>query len=156
MYRPTLLLLAAFGFATLSPAIALADDDPYTLEIVGADALSVATLATAAKVDSDVLLFSAAGLYLVGGPVIHLLHEEHAEAGISLAARVVGPVAGAALGLVAARDCKGWACLGAPATGMVVGGLAAMIVDWALLSRTEDSEDTTERKTMMLRFGGQF
>jgi hypothetical protein len=85
--------------------------------------------------------------YLLGGPIVHAAHGNWAKAGGSLALRAGLPVAGAYLG-AGAQNCSqsgGDMCgLGGALTGIAVGGLAAIVIDAALLAH--DTVPTSERR----------
>jgi hypothetical protein len=145
-------LVTSLSVAAVRPATAAAEGE-YTLEIVGADVVAVGAAAIGVGVESRALFFGAMGLYAAGGPIVHLLEEEPAEAGLSLGLRVVGPVAGAWLMTQLSQECRDWLCLGPPITGFALGMVAAMVVDGSVLARTDDASGTP---TMPLGWHGQF
>jgi len=115
----------------------------YGWQIILADAATVG-LSLATK-DGHV----AAVGYVGAAPLVHLAHLQVGRAGISLALRVVAPLAGAALGygLLSGVDCRqgslsspSSACTAwgaATAIGAISGILAASVIDAALLARED-------------------
>jgi hypothetical protein len=103
----------------------------------------------------------ALALYLVGGPVVHFAHENVAKGGASLALRVVAPLGGALLGGLAGavlggtdNSCGNYFCpsgaeIGVGA-GIVLGVLAASIIDVAALAYDTDPESRTHSVTPRL------
>jgi hypothetical protein len=70
-------------------------------------------------------------LYLSGGPFVHLLHGNYAEAAGSAGLRLGLPVAGLHLGLLAPAD-SGWDELGNMLRGAMLGSLSAVVIDSAI------------------------
>lgn len=97
--------------------------------------LDISTLAVSLAAESP----HAAGIsYLAAGPLVHVLHGQYENAGISAALRVLAPAVGAAPGLILMTSCDGWGCLPgglAALVGAGAGGLVAVVVDAAVLSK---------------------
>jgi hypothetical protein len=80
--------------------------------------------------------------YYGGGPLVHLLHHNQAAALKSVGLRVLLPVAGAVAGLVIASgrdDPDGFEAMGDVLIGFAGGAVAAMVIDWTVLSKHEVS-----------------
>lgn len=76
-----------------------------------------------------------AGLYLLGAPIVHIVHLEGFNVLKSLGVRVISPVVGGLLGIAASDGCDGFLCqLEGGAVGVLVGAGIAVVVDAALIS----------------------
>jgi len=114
----------------------------YGWQVMLTDGAALASLAGSGQ--SSGWGYLALALYLGGGPVVHFAHENVAIGFASLGVRVVGPLGGALMGalvgaLVQGNNCNGDYFCVPPAVvglgvGVVVGTLAASIVDIAALS----------------------
>lgn len=77
----------------------------------------------------------ALGLYLGGGPIIHIVHLNGFKVLMSLGVRVIAPVTGALIGGFASEGCDGFLCqLEGAAVGTIVGVGIAVVTDAALVS----------------------
>ncbi|MBS2013935.1 MAG: hypothetical protein JST00_13680 [Deltaproteobacteria bacterium] len=77
-------------------------------------------------------------VFVSGAPIIHLLHGRPEAAGMSVALRTLVPAVAALPGLVWMAGCEGWGCVPGVLTavaGAGAGGLAALIVDAAVLAK---------------------
>ena len=80
------------------------------------------------------------GIYLLGAPTVHMVHD---RAGVGLASfgmRVAAPVVGAAIGVGMAdcdssREDRGWCGMNEGAVGLLIGAGAAIAIDAAVLAR---------------------
>jgi hypothetical protein len=108
----------------------------YGWQIMAIDAASVAT---AAASQNGVVM---AGVYVSGGPLVHLVNQRPAAALGSAALRVGLPLAGMYTGAAMAtcNDEDDWLCpMGEMALGGIAGMLTASVIDWTVLS-TETAE----------------
>jgi hypothetical protein len=108
----------------------------YGWQIILTDGAALASLA--AFSDGNGWADLALALYLGGGPVVHLAHQNPAQAGGSLGLRVLAPLGGALMGFLLSTienpncDCsQGLVGVGG---GLVVGTLAASVVDITVLA----------------------
>jgi hypothetical protein len=125
----------------------------YRLQIIAADALSVAALGGLAITQhyaynpriSDVVGGAALGGYALGGPIIHMAHRQWNRGAISLALRVGLPVIGAVVGFKSATCTPGeWFCgVGEAVAGLAIGAGAAAVIDSAFVVPSSAS-DTPE------------
>jgi hypothetical protein len=75
------------------------------------------------------------GMYLLGGPIVHIVHLEGFNVLKSLGVRVITPVVGGLVGVAAASGCTGLLCeLEGAGWGVVIGAGIAVVVDAALIS----------------------
>jgi hypothetical protein len=122
-------------------ADASARDDWYGVETLAADGcalvLFIAGVATNDRSTGQGVVVGSGVAYLVGGPLVHLLHRQELTSLGSLGLRAAGPVAGgllgAALGGLAAYD-DGNEVIRGTVYGVMGGLLGAVIVDAALLA----------------------
>jgi hypothetical protein len=121
------------------------DYDDYRLTMVAVDATAVALVAAGVYLDHEdvtpALALVGVGTYVLGGPIIHLAHEQSGRALGSIGLRVGLPATGLLVGGALAASCGGaseWCLVGAVLFGGVIGlggVLAAIIVDDAVLGR---------------------
>jgi hypothetical protein len=136
--------------APAAPPIDHGDADSYRLQTAAADAAALAMFVIASKSeDGDAAASIGLGMYVAGGPIVHLIHHHNGRAVASLALRVVLPViagavgAGIASGRCSSQDCDDpFAGLGGALIGAVVGAGAASAIDIGYLSRGEDAPAT--------------
>jgi hypothetical protein len=133
----------------VAPAAAAVDQVEtvwYGYQNLGADAvalgLGIAAVDTYNR-PSDVLAWSAVGVYALGGPLVHVLHHGLTTRSLaSVAMRLGLPVAGAYLGMALVhcnhqeRECEG-DDLGGYFIGAGLGIATAVIVDDFFLAREE-------------------
>lgn len=125
---------------TAPAAVAESEIESYRWQIAFADTASVVLLASHTQATATV----GALTYLLAGPVIHGAHDEGGRTAASLALRVGLPlVTAAGLTALAAHqntcapddnDCDSGALIAA-VEGLLLGGLAAMVIDTTLLAR---------------------
>ena len=101
--------------------------------------LVVAAVSVIAESEGDsstgtALAYLSLGAYALGGPVVHIAHENYGRAAGSFGLRVGGPIVGGALGCAADGSSSGYGCLGGLALGMFLGTLTAVVVDSAALA----------------------
>jgi len=80
---------------------------------------------------------------IVGAPIVHFAHGRVGTGFASAGLRVGLPIVGALIG-VAAEDChdgRDWCGLGGAAVGVLVGGVAAIALDAAVLAREDVKRD---------------
>jgi hypothetical protein len=110
---------------------------------LGAVALVAAALAVADGGEPPAALgYAGLGLYVLGGPVVHLAHRNPGRAAGSLALRVGGPILGGAVGCAADGNDGGVGCLGGLALGVFLGTLSAVVIDAAALAHEPVSKPT--------------
>jgi hypothetical protein len=121
----------------------------YGVSILLVDGLIVGGSALALNMDSDDMFTAVAAAWVLGGPIGHLVHGEMRNAAISLGLRLGLPVLGGYLGRASAGDC--WECngphgLGETIAGVLLGTLAASLLDMSVVARTRSTRkrvDTT-------------
>lgn len=91
--------------------------------------------------------------YVLGAPIVHIVHGNYAAFGASLGMRLGGPVIGglAGLGLGAvADDCRSGSFCGGPLVGAAVGFVGALVaavaVDAAVLSKEPREPSLTAKR----------
>jgi hypothetical protein len=123
--------------------------DDYRLSLVGNDAAAISMLVLAAvladdnRVVANWSLAGSAATFALGGPIIHLVHEQPGRALGSFGLRVGLPVTGIALGVGMILSCGAgegseWCALAGAMIGgtiMLGGVVTAMIVDDGFLGR---------------------
>lgn len=109
-----------------------------------ADLVTWTALSTASSAESDeVVQFAALGLFL-GGPAVHLAHENYLGAGLSAGARVGLPLLGVALAkATCSKQEEGWRCLEDAWAGALLGYGAALTLDWFYFAETEETLQPT-------------
>jgi hypothetical protein len=133
--------------AKAEPAEELEYDD-YRLTLLANDAAAISLVITGAILEDNdtvttALVAAGVGAYALGGPIIHLVHQQNARALQSFGLRVGLPGAGLLLATGMALSCgdaegSEWCVYGAVVIGGVaaIGGiLAAIIVDDAILGK---------------------
>lgn len=125
------------------------DDRPkpgqwYGYQTLAVDVASLALVALSIRAQSGEFALASLGTYVIGPPIVHFAHGNVAKGFGDLGLRLGLPVGGAFLGAgigCALGGCSGHgdfagygAVIGA-VFGTVSGGVAAMILDWTLLSR---------------------
>jgi peptidoglycan/LPS O-acetylase OafA/YrhL len=106
----------------------------YGWQIAVTDAVSIGLVATGRTVPATIGL---AG-WALGGPIIHVAHEDIAAGAIDLGLRVGLPIGGGLAGAVSGGRCG--ECEGLPAAavlGFLAGSLTAMAIDYGVLSTHE-------------------
>jgi hypothetical protein len=88
------------------------------------------------------LAYASLATYALGGPVVHIAHENYGRAAGSLGLRVGGPILGGALGCAADDSTGMFGCLGGLALGVFLGTLTAVVVDSAALAYEKVPETT--------------
>ncbi len=142
--------------ATSSPAALVAaptedDEDPprkpgewYGYQTLLTDVAAAGMFGLAVKSGSSMFAVASVSTYVLGAPIVHFAHGHVGKGFGDLGLRLGLPVGGALVG--AGLACAFGGCSGkgdfagyAPAIGGVLGaasgGVAAMILDWALISR---------------------
>ena len=137
-----------------TPGVARADAW-YGEQTLGSDLAAYATVVTGAATENPYVAVAGGALWLLGPPAIHLAHGHEIRAGWSLGGRIGLPLAGALVGRLAGGDsCDLDEICSSDVFGMigvVVGGLAANIVDAAIAWDRDDESDAT-----MFTIGGGF
>jgi hypothetical protein len=140
--------------------------DDYRLTLLLSDASAVALLlGTAAVSENETIAtgFVVAGLgtYALGGPIIHLVHEQPGRALGSFGLRVGLPAVGISMGVGLALGCGSgegseWCALAAILFGgvMAIGGaVTAMIIDDSMLGRAPKKPPKNEAYRSSVRLG---
>lgn len=106
---------------------------------------------------STALAFGALGTYALGGPIIHLVHQNYGRSAASLGMRVGGPILLAVTGaVVACGDDHGEFCgLGAGLLGASLGVVTAITVDAAVFAYDDEPEPEAARPTLRLGFSAR-
>lgn len=124
----------------------------YGYQNILVDAGSVMLAVVAGDKQSQTLADLALATYVFGSPAVHWGHG-HVDKGFgSLGLRVGAPLLGGALGCVADEHHGEFGCLGGAVVGVLVGGAAAMIIDYAVLAR----EDVPMERATSLRLTPSF
>jgi len=137
---PALLLGAAYLSSATRAHAAEPEERWYGYQTMGADALAITLLIGSSQSyggTETALLVGATGLYLAGGPSIHLLNEQSSSALISLGVRVGSPLVGAGLGWAASHFMPyddGDEVVRGMGIGFLLGLLAPMVIDAAALA----------------------
>jgi len=145
------------GLAAAAPAApAHADTNSYALQVGAVDSVGDAALIGGVWGQSTPVVYGGLGVYLLGGPIVHGIHHDWADAAESLGVRAALPMA---TGYVATLFCKpgrgalaGLECVVRGGAGIAVGMLAAEAIDWFVISH----KDAAPATPLMLRFGGHF
>jgi hypothetical protein len=116
----------------------------YGYQTLGVDLGALALLALSVQSESGGLALASLGTYVVGPPIVHFAHGNIGKGFGDLGLRLGLPVGGALVGVGFAcvlggcgghGDFAGYAAAFGGLVGGASGGVAAMIIDWALLSR---------------------
>lgn len=124
------------GATSESPAQSSDKEQWYGLPIVIADATALAALGGAALVGGRTsvgLLGSSALIYLAAGPLVHLSQHQPTNAGMSAGLRVLPFSVGGTL-ILGNSDSREPVAVWTGVGVVLVGGLAAMVVDIAALA----------------------
>lgn len=110
----------------------------YGWQVLAADATTITTTVLLAG-DSrgkELAQYNLIGGYLLGGPIIHLAHNNPGAAAGSIMIRAAMPVAGAFLGCDAhgPGDYDGFGCLPGAVLGGLIGMIGATTIDAAAFS----------------------
>jgi len=148
-------ILASIGLALtlLASSAAHAESEWYGWQIALADAASIGLMATGQEAPAVVGLVG----WIVGGPIIHSAHEDFAAGGGDLVLRLGLPAAGTFIGLGTSHGCE--ECEGIPAgagVGLLAGAVAAMALDYGLLSTHERVSVAPMRGGGVLLLAGRF
>jgi len=153
--------------ADAQPALPLDDETPvesYRLQVLGADAVSYALLLGSAYAGHDArqtLRGGGASIFLVGAPVVHLVHGRLGRGVADVGLRIAIPAVGALVGSMQGDD-EG----SGVAAGFLVGAAIASVLDAAWLAGGDEPRPTTGqpvattvspvRGGAMLGLGGSF
>ena len=145
--------------------------EAYRAQTLGADAAAVGLVLLAAATDGSgrhsnttSVLELAAATYVIGGPLIHLLHDRPGRAAGSLALRVGAPFVLALLGgylATAGQNCSGYdACdsdsanIAGAMLGGLVGAITASVIDAAVFAKGDPSPLAPHLTATAVRGGG--
>lgn len=143
----------------------------YRGQTLGADAAAVGLVLLAAagvggqshQSNTTSLLELAAATYVLGGPMIHLLHDRPGRAAASLALRVAAPLVFAMVGAAIGRSdpgCTGGYCDVGPgesdgaALGGLLGVITASVIDAAVFARADPLPASSHLTATAVRGGG--
>jgi hypothetical protein len=99
------------------------------------------------KSDGDAAGTIGLGMYVAGGPLVHLFHHHNGRAAASVALRVVLPLVFGAIGSAFGKSqcdtyCDNDSDIAGTAFGVIGGAIAASAIDIGYLSRGEDAPAT--------------
>jgi hypothetical protein len=138
----------------------------YRGQTLGVDAVAVGLALVGAAANENQshsigngMLGLALTTYLVGAPMIHLLHGRPGHAAESLALRVGAPLVLALIGAAVGGSCGTDRCDEPPAVkaaafGAVIGVIAAPIIDAVLLAKGDPLPASTHLTATAVRDGG--
>lgn len=122
--------------------------ESYRLQTALADGAALLTLAAGAGSSDSSTFKLGIGIYLLGAPIVHLMHHRPSRAFGDLALRAAIPAAATLLLLSAHRDpcsspganyrCTDWGALGLWAVGLIGGATVASVLDTSLLAKGDD------------------
>ena len=127
----------------------------YGYQTLAVDLAGLAVGALSIRAGSGELALVSLGTYVVGPPVVHFAHGNVAKGfgdfglrlGLPVGGALVGVGVGCLLGGCGGRgDFAGYAAAFGGLVGGASGGVAAMILDWALLSREPGARPPREPK----------
>ncbi len=144
----TLTATAALVAISVGPPAALADNRDgawYGWQTMTVDAAAVGTIALGVKVGSTPLALSGVGGLVLGAPVLHAVHGNWGNAGLSLSSRVLLPLAGFLLGDLVSNDRMG-ARFAKVLAGGLLGASSALVLDYAVISFDDASPRPAARQ----------
>lgn len=116
----------------------------YTMELVGADAVSLALIFAGARSEGPngedgpataPLFLGGVSAHLAGGPIIHAMHGQGRRAALSFTLRALIPMTLGLMSISANDGCDGVLCELDDFGAYFVGGMVvASVIDWAALS----------------------
>ncbi|HET6611088.1 MAG TPA: hypothetical protein VFG83_03830 [Kofleriaceae bacterium] len=137
----------------VSDPLHLADSEPalpthterYGWSVIMVDAAALGMGIGSTRANAAAMSSAALALFVLGGPAVHIMHDNGGGAIVSLALRVSIPMAGAFVG-PALSGCgdDGWCQLGGMVMGLAAGAATASILDATLVARTEVIDENTE------------
>jgi hypothetical protein len=107
----------------------------YGYQTFLADVAWVAAAGLAAKADADGSILALG--YYGAAPLVHLAHHNNKAAARSLGLRVLLPVLGGAVGMMAMADQGEFGPLAGMMYGFGLGAIGAMVIDWTVLSKQD-------------------
>ncbi len=127
------------------PAYVVEDPPAYTMDIVGADAVSLGLMLAGARSEgpsgedgdaTGALFLGGISTHLAGGPIIHLAHGQGRRAALSFVLRAVIPTTLGLMSISANEGCEeGFLCELDDFGAYFVGGMVvASVIDWGFLS----------------------
>ena len=149
MRRAAIAIAAALA---LAPSPARADDHWYGEQVLVVDAAAWGLIGAGFWTRTWQLAAVGAATNVLGGPLVHIAHENLARAGISFGLRTVGPVLGIAIGGALDRNDREELIPSGPLLGLALGWVAAQIVDIAVVA----SEDDPATAPRIISIGGHF
>jgi hypothetical protein len=135
--------------ATASPPVATVAAPPadrhvgYRLELAAVDLAGVAVIGAGVATRNGVLTGAGSLSLLFAAPIAHGVLGNPRSAGLSFAVRAGLPVLGILAGALVGSDAKGGdeeGVIGFALGGMVVGGVSALVIDYAFLARRRVAE----------------
>ncbi len=136
--------------------------ESYRSQVFGCDAIAMGLVVLAAinagndgrSTNTASLLELGLATYLIGGPLVHLLHDRPGTAAGSLGLRVGAPILlGFAFGMLgnSGGDDSGE---GAAILGALIGTITALVIDSAVLAKGDDRPTRAHLTAMPIRGGG--
>jgi hypothetical protein len=151
------LALAVVAALLASSAASAHADEWYGWQIMLADAASIGVMfagANAGGQSGDTLMALGATGFILGGPTVHVAHADYLAAGADVGLRAGLTFGGAYIGARLEPDGGEFAGFVGAATGVALGGLGAMVIDYALLSTSRHPEERREWVTVAPTKGG--
>jgi hypothetical protein len=98
-----------------------------------------------AAAESEGLAFGSLGAYVIGPPIVHVMHGRPLRGLGSLGLRVGLPILGAFAAVGLAQPCGGdFGCIGEAALGTAIGFTGAIAIDAAVLAYEERPTPSTQ------------
>jgi hypothetical protein len=121
------------------------DAGSYRFQIAAADLTAIGLGLLGRAGDSDAFTGAALGMYIAGGPIVHLIHHHTGRAAASAALRIGLPIVAGVVGSAIDRsqctgDCGDVPGLGGALIGVTLGAVTASAIDIGYLSRGEDTK----------------
>jgi len=125
----------ATPIATAPPA----GEPSYRLQTATVDAIAIGLTTLAASAKSEGAAYLGVGTYLVGSPIVHIVHDHPGRAGASFGLRVLLPFIGGLIG-DEQGGCHGDVCdSGYPGLGLFAGMVAATVLDTMWLAEGDEA-----------------
>jgi len=127
------------GIAAPVPAAAPSSEPSYRLQTATVDGIAIGLTTLAFSTNNDAAGYTGIGTYLLGAPIVHLVHDRPGRAAVSFGLRVALPLAGAAIG-DKQGGCHGDVCdSGQAGLGLFAGMVAATVIDTLWLAEGDET-----------------
>lgn len=131
--------ILGLALVAITAPSARADEGGYGERIVAIDATSDALILVGLFAENEWPAWAGLAGHVVGGPIVHLTHDNAGRAALSLGTRVGLPALGGLVGYAACFDDTGFLrCIGSAGVGLVLGVLAAQIIDPTVIVPEEE------------------